>query len=89
MRSEKLTKQDATAPAAVPVSRISLTLHPGYAVYMKGPLVFSSTRWRALRERADPITRDIMELWNRCGLQHDFLGRVLEIEREVYEPREA
>ena len=27
-----------------------------------------------------------MDLWNRCGLQHDFLGRVLEIEHEVYKP---
>jgi hypothetical protein len=46
-------------------------------------------RWLALRERADPIKRDLMDLIQKHGHAEDYIRRFLEIEAEAWEPHSS
>ena len=44
----------------------------------------SAHRWAALRERADPIKRDLMDLMRKHGHAEDYIRRVVEIKNEAW-----
>jgi hypothetical protein len=57
----------------------------GKKTFVRKSLV-SPHRWRDLRDQADPIKRDLMDLMQKHGYAEDYIGRVIEIEMEAWKP---